>query len=200
MPPPLNPDNATVALIDRLLTGLLKGLWFLFGFQFSKNVTDYRYQVTIVSPLAAGLAVGTRMQDQIQITADADFVCTRIWIVARRTDDGALLGAAPAFADLAAADGGVVDAGVLIRLRDAGDDLQLENEAIDVWSAFNPQNIANGVLARPKLFARKGTVFIELESLKVLAGGAAAQVSFRVELIGWKLYDASQLDLTRFRA
>lgn len=176
-------ENAFFGMAQEI-TGTLHEL---FGFQFSTNAEHYVYRRRVTT--GATDAIGTVYNRVLQITNDADFVCTRLNGTARRVDTGVVIGVSNANTSAA---GDLPDAPFDIQIIDAGKDRQLHNEPVDFLSVYGTFGGLPGIWGRPRLFERNTTINVILTSLKL------PTVIWRYELafIGWKIYDMSALNLT----
>lgn len=186
-----------VQLVDRLSTKIVNALHGLFGFQYSRNAEHYVYEVTI--PTGSADVAGTTYANSIRITQEADFVSTRLQAGSRILTSGtaSLVGAVIGLSVNSAAAGDLPDAPFTLLITDGSTDRQLSNEAIDPMLVYGTFGGLPGVWARPRLFARNTVIGLRLTSLKAVA--ESTTWSHRVALIGWKIYDATALDLTSRR-
>lgn len=177
--------------VAKTVTNALQGL---FGFQYSKNVEHYVYQVTQATGTAD--ATGSTYSTGIAITQEADFVCTRLNTSTRISTSGtaALVGSLVGVSNSASVAGDMPDAPFTLLITDGGSDRQLSNEAVDAFPVYGTQGGLPGVWARPRLFGRNSRIGLRLTSLKPVPASTAW--TYRIALIGWKIYDATSLDLT----
>ena len=163
----------------------------LFGFQYSRNAEHYIFNFTQTTGTAD--AAGTTYQNSIRVTQEADFVATRLNASARiatSTLQGAIIGisaATPVAGDLP-------DVPLTVQIVDGSTDRQLHSQPVDLFAMYGTWGGLPGVWARPRLFARNTTISFTLTSLKAVP--ASTQWSYRIGIIGWKIYDAKALDLT----
>lgn len=181
--------------LDQLAKNILAGLHQLFGFQYSRNAEHYVFSVT--QGTGTQDAAGTTYNTAIRVTQEADFVATRLNAGARissSTGQGNVIGLSAA----AAAAGDFPDAPFTLLITDGSTDRQLSNEGVDAMLAYGTYGGLPGVWARPRVFARNSTIQLRLVSLKPVP--ASTTWAYRVHIIGWKIYDVSALDNTRFSA
>lgn len=179
---------------DTTASKIIDALQGLFGFQYARNIEHYVYQVTQVSGTAD--AAGTNYNTAIRISQDADFVCTRLNGSCRISTSGtaAAVGANIGSSNSANVAGDFPDVPLLVLITEGGSDRQVSNEAVDFASTYGVIGGLPGVFARPRLFARSSTVGLRLTSLKLVP--ASTQWTYRLQMIGWKIYDVSALNLT----
>lgn len=177
--------------VAKKITDVLQGL---FGFQYSKNVEHYILQLTQVS--GTNDAAGTVYNNGFSVTQEADFVCTRLNVSARVSTSGspATVGALIGTSTSAPTAGDMPDAPITLLITDGGSDRQISNEAVDAFAAYGQQGGLPGVWARPRLFGRNSRIGLRMTSLKLVP--ASTQWTYRILMIGWKIYDAASLDLT----
>lgn len=193
-----------IEAIDHLAGAIVGALNRLFGWDYTKNTEHYVYELELdLGDGATAIAVGDRVQGSLRFTQDSDFIATRVNLVARRfaaataVEIGTVETMTTQFGEDPAA-GDLPDPGVDILLTDAGKDRQLSNQAVDAFGAYGSHGGLPGILARPRLFKRNTNLSVELTARK--AGEAAAdRIRFRLQLIGWKVYDLKSLDLTQRR-
>lgn len=180
------PKGGLVGAFDHLAGKIVRALQQLFGFQYSRNAEHYIYTASVVT--GATDAIGTQYQTAIRVTQEADFVCTRLNGNARLAT-GVLIGMSSANAGVG---GDLPDMPTLMQITDGSTDRQLHSAPVDVALAYGTIGGLPGIWARPRLFARNTTISIALTSLKL----PTAAWTYRIVLIGWKIYDAQALDLT----
>lgn len=172
---------------------LTKKLHELFGLQYARNAEHYIYEVTQTTGTAD--AAGTTYNAAIRITQEADFVATRLQITTRIVSVGTgVVGALVGVSNNQQVAGDWPDAPLTLQIVDGSTDRQLHSESIDAFGAYGTQGGLPGVWARPRLFARNTTLSLRLTSLKAVP--ASTVWAYRIQLIGWKIYDARALDLT----
>lgn len=179
--------------LDMLATRILAGLHQLLGFQYSRNAEHYVFSATQLTGTAD--AAGTTYNTAIRVTQEADFVCTRLNCgtrISSSTGQGNVIGTSAA----AAAAGDYPDAPFTLLITDGSSDRQLSNEAVDAMLAYGTYGGLPGVWARPRIFARNSTIQLRLTSLKPVPSSTIW--AHRLHFIGWKVYDVSALDNTRF--
>lgn len=182
-----------MAAMDSLAAKILAGLHQLLGFQYSRNAEHYVFSATQTTGTQD--AAGTTYNTAVRITQEADFVCTRLNCDARifsATGAGNVIGMSAA----AAAAGDMPDAPFTLMITDGSSDRQLSNESVDAMLAYGTWGGLPGVWARPRLFARNSTIQLRITSLKPVP--ASTQWAYRLHFIGWKVYDVTALDNTRF--
>lgn len=192
-------DNTGAAVIqglDRVAARLVGSLNKLFGFQYTRNAEHYVYHLTVVSGTAD--AVGATFSSAVRVTQEADFVCTRLNASTRVSTAGTgTVGCPIGLSNTQNVAGDWPDVPYTILITDGGTDRQLSNEAVDFMSTYGTQGGLPGVWARPRLFARNSIISVRLTSLKTIP--ASTVWTTRLAFIGWKIYDATALDLTSKR-
>jgi len=188
-----------VQAVDRLAFKVIEALHRLFGFQYSRNQEFYVYQKTFTPD--AGAAAGTSLTGSIRITQEADFVATRMNILCRvktkgtnGNDVGTVIGAS----SLGPAAGDWPDPNCLVSLTDGSNDRSLMNEPADALGLAGFGGLP-GVWPKARLFARNTNLSISLTTIKAPAVNDEQQ-EFRIQFIGFKIYDQDALDLTSRRA
>lgn len=184
---PRGGPSALVKAFDVMSRRIVGALHDLFGFQYSRNQEHYVYTVSVTT--GATDAIGTNYNTAIRVTQEADFICTRLNSNARINSTGVLVGMSDANAGAA---GDLPDAPFTLLITDGSTDRQLSNAAVDAALTYGTVGGLPGIWARPRLFARNTTISLSLTSLKL---PTSAWV-YRIVMIGWKVYDASALDLT----
>jgi len=159
----------------------------LFGFQFSTNAEHFVFRARVTT--GATDTIGTNYNQQLQVTNDADFVCTRLNALARRVDTGVVIGISSANTSAA---GDFPDAPFDLQIIDGGKDRQLHSNPVDTIAAYGTYGGLPGIWGRPRLFARNTTITLQLTSLKLPTTAWRYELAF----IGWKIYDLGALDLT----
>lgn len=194
MPEPSSPGSILIQGLDRLASRVVSALHSLFGFQYSRNQEHYVFQVTQIGGTAD--AIGTVFNTAINITQEADFVCTRLNCNARISTSGTstLVGAMVGASVNSAAAGDWPDAPFTLLITAGSTDRQISNQPVDAALVYGTQGGLPGVFARPRLFARNTTVSLQITSLKTVP--ASTVWTYRIAMIGWKIYDASALDNT----
>lgn len=180
--------NVILQGLDMVAGKIVRSLNQLFGFQYSRNAEHYVYQAQVTTGTAD--ARGTTYNTAIRVTQEADFIATRLNATARVQGSGALIGISAA----AAAAGDLPDVPYTLLITDGSTDRQLSNNPVDLFGTYGTWGGLPGVWARPRLFARNSTISLQLTSLKAVPAVTIWDV--RIQLIGWKVYDASALDLT----
>lgn len=183
--------SALVQAFDWMAKNIVAALHELFGFQFSTNAEHFVYRFRVTT--GATDAIGTQYNGQLQVTNDADFVCTRLNGLARLVSTGVVIGTSSAAGSAA---GDFPDLPVDLQIVDGGKDRQLHNQAVDFLAAYGTYGGLPGIWGRPRLFARNTTINLTLTSLKLPTSALRYELAF----IGWKIYDMSALDLTSRKA
>lgn len=195
---PLPPNMKAV---DRLAFKIVQSLHNLFGFSYSRNTEHFVYQKTIDS--AVNFTAGTILSSSLPTSQESDFICTRINMNARAlaNNDASAVGTlyVNSITGVPTAGELIQDVPCLVELTAGSSDRALQNEAVDADLVFGKNGGLPGILAKPRIFPRNTNVQIKLTLLRP-AGNAADSLRFRIALIGWKIYDASSLDLTTRRA
>lgn len=193
-PPPSNSQRAFLAGLHILAREITKTLQGLFGFQYSRNAEHYIYGATVVSGDAD--AIGTVYNTSIRVTQEADFIATRLNASTRisTSGTGSLVGALLGASINTAAAGDLPDVPATLQIIDGSTDRQLHSEDVDLFAAYGTWGGLPGVWARPRLFARNTTISLRLTSLKTVP--ASTNWTYRLVMIGWKIYDSTALDLT----
>lgn len=175
--------GAFAHMADRIVDAMQR----LFGFQYTRNAEHYIYHATVQT--GATDAIGTQYNQAIRVTQEADFVATRLNAIARIASTGVVLGISSANAGAA---GDFPDAPFLLQITDGSTDRQLHSAPVDTLAAYGTYGGLPGIWARPRLFARNTTISLSLTSLKL----PTSAWDYRIEMLGWKIYDAQALDLT----
>lgn len=170
-----NPAASSVVLGDAVAVRLALAL----GVMPSSNQEPFTYSTTLRFDDAA--AIGSTLTSQIQISADSDFVCTHIRVVARGDDSGRVLVIDDQ--DGTAEIGGMPDPGVLIQITESGQNRVLHDRPVDAFAAYG---FDGGKLQRPKLFRASNSIGVELTLLKQAAAGLGFDVV--VCFVGFKDY------------
>lgn len=182
--------SALVQAMDLLARRIVGKLHDLFGFQYSRNAEHYVYHTTVVT--GSTDPVGTVYNTAIRVTQEADFIATRLNATARVTTTGVVVG----ISGTGAVAGDLPDVPLTILITDGSTDRQLSSEAVDLFAVYGTWGGLPGIWARPRLFARNTTISLQLTSLKAVPSGTH---TYRIGIIGWKIYDAAALDLTSRR-
>src|SRR5262245_6720418 len=173
--------------IDRLAMQIVSALNSLFGIQYSKDADFYIYEADQVT--GATDALGTTYNQVIQVGQEGDFVATRLQANARINSNGIVI-------DLMGVQGttgaGLPDAPFLLQITDTSTARQLSNIPVDASIAFSGYGGLPGVWPRPKLFNRNSNIQLRFTSLKV----PTSAWTYRICLVGWRIYDANALNLT----
>lgn len=194
--------NETIQAVDRLAHAIIKNLHKLFGFSYSRNTEHFTYQISFdsaVDPIVGAISTGS-----LRITQEADFVCTRVnletrWLVCS-ADAGAVgkLFVNDALADPAANGEAVQDVPFDIAIIDGSTDRQLQNTPCSARAAYGMTGGLPGIWTKPRMFARNSNITIQLTALRTMIVNNDS-VRTRVLFMGYKIYDASSLDLTSRR-
>lgn len=207
----------TIALISTLNS--------IFGVQWAREEQPFVYEVAIDLGTAAGAGanavttVGTQGVGTINFDRDSDFIARYALAVSRlrstgaNGEDGSLI-TNPGDVNLGAAAAGeghygcgsIADNPWTVEAVEAHSNRRLMNVAVDGQAFFGSVSTGPRELARPWLIPRASSISFTVTSLIDLANNCGgyidyAQVGYviraRLQLIGFKIYDAEALNLTQ---
>lgn len=186
---PQGPLGSPAQEMRRLGARVLRAIM---GLSYSHEAQHYTYQAR--ARTAVNAAAGSTVQDSVQVSADAIFVCTMIRAGARVAVGGTnTVGDLIAVeAGLAATGGNFLDVPFDIEIQDGGSGLQLQNEPVDGFFAYGGQ--FGQVLRPPRRFRDTGNIQIAMTLLQGVP--ANEQWDLTVHFIGFKIYDEQKLIAT----
>ncbi len=192
-------DEKIIEIVDRLAAAIIHSLHQLFGFSYTRNTEHFVYQLSLDT--GTSFTATTSMTGSVRISQESDFVCTRVNCTARYTanNTAALIGGQPTNVSINPTSGDVRDIPFTLEITDGSTDRQLQNEPVDAFGAFGNHGGLPGIWSKPRLFSRNANVSVKANCLRA-AVNAADNLRLRILFIGWKIYDASSLDLTSRRA
>lgn len=193
MPPPVNAANAPrwLAVVEALANSILAGVHRIWGFQYSDNEEHYVYQIALTALTAQG--IGFILRGGVGIGQDSDFICTRLTTLTRLNSDGTVITITSAAGSAA---GDWPDAPFRLLIRHGGSDRQFSNDPVDAFATYGVNGGLPSIWAKPRLFERSTRIQVEATLVKNPAADWDIVLCFH----GWKIYDASSLDLTRTAA
>lgn len=186
--------------LDRVASRVVQSLHNLFGVQFSGNSEHYVYEATINGTAAQmNTAGGALFNAGIRVTQEADFVCLGAQASLRVSATGrvcTITQSDPTSVVTDAAASAMPDTPFTVLITDGSTDRQLSNEAVDWFAFYGSSGSWQNKWGKPRLFQRNSLISLRIQMLKVF--NAAADI--RIGFYGFKIYNASALDLTSRRS
>lgn len=175
-----------VAELDALVArvgALVSDLQGTSGREAGRNVKPFIYTGIV---MFSTLTLGVTGNCVVQISAEADFVCTHLRCSARLSATGQMVTMADDPAGGAnEAGGGDADAPYLIQVASGSGDRLWHNAAVDAWVHYGPNSANGGMLPRPYRFAANSSLQCDLTTVK--AAPAANVFVARVDFKGYKV-------------
>ncbi len=197
--------NESIQAVDRLAHVIIKNLHKLFGFSYSRNTEHFTYQIDLDTGI--DFVVGTQITGSLRISQEADFICTKVNCESRWVISGGTAGAVgklycnTLLGDPIAVDDGnnLQDVPFNIEITDGSTDRVLQNQPVSARAVYGMAGGLPGIWSKARMFARNSNVTVRVTMLRLAIGGNNDGLRNSIVFMGYKIYDASSLDLTTRR-